>query len=85
MFKWILYLSIVLKPSLMKYLAQHLYGVLPLLQPVEVVSLTGIPLQVIQLPPVPDVPPVWPLGVEVGVLEANPLCVAELGSPHRVA
>ena len=69
----------------MEYLAQHLHGVLPLLQPVEVVSLAGIPRQVIQLPPVPGVAPVWPLGVKVGVQEAHPLREAELGRPHRVA
>ena len=75
----------MLKPSLMENFAQHFPRVTPLLHPVEVVSLTGIPRQVIQLAPVPDVIPVWPLGVKVRVLEANPLSVAKLGRPHRVA
>ena len=74
----------MLKPSAVENFSQHVPRVTPLLHPVEVVSLTGIPSQVIQLPPVPDVIPVWPLGVEVRVQEAHPLRVAKLRRSYRV-
>ena len=75
----------MLKPSSMEYFPQHFLCVVPLVQSVEVVCLVGVLAEVVQLPPVPVDAPVGLLGVQRGVLETHPLCVAELGRPHGVA
>ena len=72
-------------PSPMQYSPEHVLGVLPLIQPVEVVGLIGILRKVIELPPVPVGAPVWLLSVKLRVQEVHPLSEAVLRGPYRVA